>query len=102
MNWIVLSRAVAFPAAALLASAAFAQEKINPTDPQPTCQMCPGTLIPLSELDAYMKKAIAERLLDPHIPDIKIGKAHVGNVMHYRRKLHKPRPDWLTTHELVN
>ena len=41
-----------------------AQTKINPTDPQPTCNMCPGTYIPLSELQAYMKKAIAEKLLD--------------------------------------
>ena len=24
-----------------------AQGKINPTDPQPTCNMCPGTYIPL-------------------------------------------------------
>ena len=27
-----------------------AQAKVNPTDPQPTCRMCPGTYIPLSEL----------------------------------------------------
>ena len=29
-----------------------AQAKINPTDPQPTCNMCPGYYIPLSELQA--------------------------------------------------
>ena len=29
-----------------------AQEKISPTDPQPTRNMCPGTYIPLSELQA--------------------------------------------------
>ena len=38
-----------------------AQTKINPTDPQPTCPMCPGYYIPASEIEAYTKKAIAER-----------------------------------------
>jgi hypothetical protein len=31
-------------AAACLPAALMAQEKINPTDPQPTCNMCPGTV----------------------------------------------------------
>ncbi len=96
MNWMLLT------AAALLASAALAQEKINPTDPQPTCQMCPGTLIPLSELDAYMKKGIAERLVDQQVRDINIGKAHVGIGMVYRGKLDKPRPDSVAEHDQVS
>jgi mannose-6-phosphate isomerase-like protein (cupin superfamily) len=41
-----------------------AQTRINPTDPQPTCNMCPGYYIPLSELQAYTKKAIDENLLE--------------------------------------
>ena len=32
-----------------------AQGRINPTDPQPTCPMCPGYYIPASELGAYTK-----------------------------------------------
>ena len=44
-----------------------AQAKINPTDPQPTCNMCPGYYIPLSELQAYTKKALAEKLLDQQV-----------------------------------
>ena len=40
------------------------QAKINPTDPQPTCPMCPGAYIPLTELEAYAQKALAEKLLD--------------------------------------
>ena len=67
-----------------------AQGKINPTDPQPTCNMCPGTYIPLSELEAYTKKAIAENLVDQQVRDIEIGKAHVGIGMVYRGKLDKP------------
>ena len=54
-------------AAACVAAAVMAQGEINPTDPQPTCNMCPGTLIPLSELEAYTKKAIADNLIDPQV-----------------------------------
>ena len=46
--------------AAVLAVVVSAQER----DYQPTCNMCPGTYVPLAELDAYTKKAIAEKLLD--------------------------------------
>ena len=67
-----------------------AQTKINPTDPQPTCNMCPATYIPVDELQAYTKKAIAEKLTDQQVRDIDIGKAHVGIGMVYRGKLDKP------------
>src|SRR5438067_1798974 len=56
--------------AAWCASPLLAQTKINPTDPQPTCNMCPGTYIPLSELSAYTKKAIEEKLVDQQVRDI--------------------------------
>src|SRR4051812_40628872 len=78
---------------ACVASVPVARAQINPTDPQPTCSMCPGTLIPLSELEAYTKKAIAEKLVDQQVRDVDIGKAHVGIGMVYRGKLDKPRPD---------
>ena len=89
--------AVAFAAAALMA-----QGRINPTDPQPTCNMCPGTVIPLSELEAYTKKAIAEKLTDQQVRDIEIGKAHVGIGMVYRGKLDKAAPDSVAEHDLVS
>ena len=89
-------------AAACFPAALVAQEKINPTDPQPTCNMCPGTVIPLSELEAYTKKAMAERLVDQQVRDIDIGKAHVGIGMVYRGKLDKPRPDSVAEHDQVS
>ena len=79
-----------------------AQGKVNPTDPQPTCNMCPGTHIPLSELEAYTKKAIAEKLTDQQVRDVEIGKAHVGIGMVYRGKLDKPAPDSVAEHDLVS
>lgn len=89
-------------ALACLAAALMAQGKINPTDPQPTCNMCPGTVIPLSELEAYTKKAIAERLTDQQVRDIELGKAHVGIGMVYRGKLDKPGANSVAEHDLVS
>src|SRR5437667_7444405 len=89
-------------AAACVVAVLMAQGKINPTDPQPTCNMCPGTLVPLSELEAYTKKAVAENLLDQQVRDIEIGKAHVGIGMVYRAKLDKPGTDSVAEHDQVS
>ncbi len=85
-----------------VAAGMLAQAKVNPTDPQPTCEMCPGTYIPLSELDAYTKKAIAERLNDQQVRDIDIGKAHIGIGIVYRTKLDTPQPNSVAEHDLVS
>ena len=93
---------IGFVAAVCFPAALMAQEKVNPTDPQPTCNLCPGTVIPLSELEAYTKKAMAERLLDQQVRDIDIGKAHVGIGMVYRGKLDKPGADSVAEHDQVS
>src|SRR5256714_7529558 len=93
---------MALAGAACCAALLMAQTKVNPTDPQPTCHMCPGTHIPLSELEAYTKKAIAEKLTDQQVRDVEIGKAHVGIGMVYRGKLDKPAPDSVAEHDLVS
>src|SRR6185295_14912159 len=76
--------------------------QINPTDPQPTCSMCPGTYIPRSELEAYTKKAIDEKLVDQQVRDVAIGKAHIGIGMVYRGRLDAPRPNSVAEHDLVS
>jgi mannose-6-phosphate isomerase-like protein (cupin superfamily) len=88
--------------AALAIASLVAQTKINPTDPQPTCNMCPGTYIPLSELQAYTKKAIDEGLLDQQVRDIEIGKAHIGIGMVHRGKLDKPAANSVAEHDQVS
>ena len=98
MNKFLLGLTIAAGFAVLVT----AQGKINPTDPQPTCNMCPGTYIPLSELEAYTKKAIAETLIDQQVRDIEIGKAHVGIGMVHRGKLEKPAPNSVAEHDLVS
>jgi mannose-6-phosphate isomerase-like protein (cupin superfamily) len=75
---------------------------VNPTDPQPTCNLCPGTVIPLAEIESYTKKAIAEALLDQQMRDVEIGKAHVGIGVVYRGKLDQPAPDSVAEHDLVS
>ena len=88
--------------AALAVAGLIAQAKINPTDPQPTCNMCPGHYIPLAELQAYTKKAIEEKLIDQQVRDIDIGKAHVGIGMVHRGKLDKPGPNSVAEHDQVS
>jgi mannose-6-phosphate isomerase-like protein (cupin superfamily) len=93
---------IGFMAASSMVVALVAQTKINPTDPQPTCLMCPGYYIPLSELQAYTKKAIDEKLLDQQVRDIEIGKAHVGIGMVHRGKLDAPAKDSVAEHDQVS
>jgi mannose-6-phosphate isomerase-like protein (cupin superfamily) len=88
--------------AAVAIAALVAQTKINPTDPQPTCTMCPGAYIPLSELQAYTKKAIAENLIDQQVRDVEIGKAHIGIGMVHRGKLDKPGANSVAEHDQVS
>ena len=89
-------------AAQMLPAHVAAQEKINPTDPQPTCRMCPGTFIPQSELEAYTAKAKAEKLVDQQIRAVDIGKANVGIGIVYRGKLDSPRPNSVAEHDHVS
>jgi len=79
-----------------------AQSTINPTDPQPTCNMCPGYYIPASELQAYTQKAIVENLTDQQVRDVDIGKAHIGIGMVHRGKLDKPAPSSVAEHDQVS
>ena len=71
-------------------------------DPQPTCRMCPGTYIPKSEIDAYTKKAVAEKLTDQQVRDIEIGKAHIGIGVVHRGKLASPAPESVAEHDQVS
>ncbi len=99
MNKIVLAIiATALTVIPLLTQA----QKVNPTDPQPTCNMCPGTYITAAELEAYTKKAIAEKLIDQQVRDVDIGRAHIAIGMVYRGKLDKPATDSVAEHDQVS
>lgn len=76
--------------------------QINPTDPQPTCTMCPGTYVPLAEMDAYAQKALNERLVDQQVRAVDIGRANVGIGRVHRGKLDKPSPNSVAEHDHVS
>ena len=79
-----------------------APPKVNPTDPQPTCSMCPGTYIPASELRAYASKAVAEKLLDQQVRDVEIGRSHVGIGIVHRGRLDQPAENSVAEHDQVS
>jgi mannose-6-phosphate isomerase-like protein (cupin superfamily) len=97
-----LALAAASCIVAFASASAFAQTKINPTDPQPTCTMCPGTYIPLAEMDRYHQKALDEKLLDQQVRDVDIGKAHIGIGSVHRGKLDKPAPNSVAEHDQIS
>jgi mannose-6-phosphate isomerase-like protein (cupin superfamily) len=70
--------------------------------PDPTCKMCPATYIAKEEIEAYAKKAIAEKLTDQQVRDVEIGKSHVGIGVVYRGKLTTPAPESVAEHDLVS
>jgi mannose-6-phosphate isomerase-like protein (cupin superfamily) len=94
--------AIGLAAVTCVTIAVFAQARINPTDPQPTCVMCPGHYIPASELKAYTKKAVAEKITDQQVRDIEVGQAHVGIGMVHRGKLDTPAPNSVAEHDQVS
>lgn len=55
--------------------------------PRPTCNHCPATYIPVSELNAYTAKAIKYNIVDQQVRSIDIGKVQVGIGMVTRGKL---------------
>jgi len=67
----------------------------------PTCKMCPGTYIPNSEIQAYVKRAIANQLTDQQIRQVDIGKTNVGVAVVYRGKIYNPNAN-VAEHDLVS
>jgi mannose-6-phosphate isomerase-like protein (cupin superfamily) len=71
-------------------------------NPQPTCRMCPGTYVNSAEIQAYVRKALSEKLLDQQVRDVEIGKSHIGIGVVYRGKLSAPAPESVAEHDLVS
>ena len=69
--------------------------------PAPTCNMCPGTYIPNTEIQAYVKRAIANQLTDQQVRQVDIGKANVGVAVVYRGKINNPNAN-VAEHDLVS
>jgi hypothetical protein len=91
-RFVVVVVIAASPFAALIAQ----------QDPQPTCNMCPATYIQNDEIQAYVKKAMAEKLTDQQVRDVELGKAHVGVGVVHRGKLAAPAPASVAEHDFVS
>jgi mannose-6-phosphate isomerase-like protein (cupin superfamily) len=55
--------------------------------PQPTCHQCQATYIPVSEMNAYLAKALRYNIIDQQVRDVDLGKTRVGIGMITRGKL---------------
>ena len=75
----------------------YAQEK----EYAPSCNMCPGTYIPKSEIDAYGKRGYANQLTDQQVRQVSIGKANVGVAVVTRTKMNNPAAV-VAEHDLVS
>jgi mannose-6-phosphate isomerase-like protein (cupin superfamily) len=85
-------------AASLLVAAALSAQG----DTRPSCRSCPATYIPNDELQAYIKRAIANRIVDQQVRATDIGKAHVDVGVVHRGKLDSAPPNAVAEHDLVS
>jgi mannose-6-phosphate isomerase-like protein (cupin superfamily) len=68
----------------------------------PTCKQCPATYIPNQEIQAYVKKAIADKSIDQQIRAVDVGKSNVDVGVVYRGKLAAPAPKSVAEHDQVS
>ena len=73
-----------------------AQERDYP----PTCDMCPGTYVPNTEIQAYVARAIANQLTDQQIRQVDVGKLNIAIAVVHRGQLNNPQAN-VAEHDLV-
>ena len=71
-------------------------------DPKPTCNQCPATYIDNSELQAYAKRAMDNRLVDQQVRSVNVGKSQVGIGIVYRGKLDQPGKNAVAEHDFIS
>ena len=69
---------------------------------QPTCNHCSASYVPADEVQAYLKRAQDNGLIDQQTRAVDIGKANVGIGVVYRGKLSAPAPDSVAEHDQVS
>jgi mannose-6-phosphate isomerase-like protein (cupin superfamily) len=102
MKAMMLGLATAGTLFVVIPSAPIHAQQRQQTDPQPTCNMCQGTYLPAQEIQAYLKKAVAEKRTDQQARDVDIGKAHIAIGVVHRGKLEAPAKDSVAEHDLVS
>jgi len=71
------------------------------TGVQASCEMCPGTYVPASEIDAYVQRAIANELTDQQIRQVDVGRSNVAVAVVHRGPRNDPDAT-VAEHDLVS
>lgn len=79
-----------------------ASSVLTAQDARPTCNKCSATYIPNQEIQAYQKRAIADKLIDQQIRAVDVGKSNVDVGLVYRGKLASPAPNAVAEHDQVS
>ena len=82
---------------AITAFAVFAQPI-----PTATCKSCPATYLANDEIQAYVKRAVAKKLIDQQVRSVDIGKSGVAVGLVHRVKLDAPQPNSVAEHDHVS
>jgi len=75
---------------------------LSAQDVKPTCNHCSATYIGTGELQSYVKRAMANGLIDQQVRSVDIGKSQVGIGVVYRGKLDAPAPNSVAEHDLIS
>ena len=71
-------------------------------DGRPTCRNCPSTYIAKQELQAYIDRAIANKIVDQQIRAVDVGRTNVAVGVVHRGKLASPAPNSVAEHHQVS
>jgi mannose-6-phosphate isomerase-like protein (cupin superfamily) len=69
---------------------------------KPTCKRCDATYVPLDEIQAYVKRAIDNKIIDQQIRSVDLGKTQLGVGVVYRGKLAEPAKNSVAEHDLIS
>jgi len=82
---------------AITAFAVFAQPMATAT-----CKSCPATYIANDEIQAYVKRAVAKKLIDQQVRSLDIGKSGVAVGVVHRARLDAPQANSVAEHDHVS
>ena len=63
---------------------------VSAQTPQPTCRNCPATYIGAEEIQQYLKRAMAEKIIDQQVRSVNVGKSNVAVGLVHRGRLTTP------------